>query len=306
MAQLDEVVPESVPPAAAVARPAVDKPIAVLAVIGAQAIWASNNVVAKPLLAETAAPVIAVLRFSLAALLIFGPLFLIYHRAGHKLTRRDLWPLLVMGVAGQAVANTLFYPGLRYIPANDAGLLQITIPVWTLLLAFPVLGERPTALRWLGTALALIGAALLVVGHGLSGGQGANIWLGGLCVLGASMCWALYSLAGKSLLRRHPPGFVAAAINLVATAAIWPLSLPLGAWGELGSVTRWPPGFWLIMAYIVVVVAAANQWLYTFGLRRLEASVAAAFFYLGPLFTALMAAAWLGERPDACSSSAAC
>src|SRR6185437_14023569 len=63
---------------------------------------------------------------------------------------RKLWPRLMLAallnVTGWMVLMGL---ALLWLPASEAALIAYTMPVWASLLAWPVLGERPTVLRTL-------------------------------------------------------------------------------------------------------------------------------------------------------------
>jgi drug/metabolite transporter (DMT)-like permease len=52
--------------------------------------------------------------------------------------------------------------GLAWLRASETAILAYTLPVWTVLLARPLLGERLTASRGLGLALGMAGVSLLV------------------------------------------------------------------------------------------------------------------------------------------------
>ena len=60
---------------------------------------------------------------------------------------RHLWPRLMLAallnVTGWMVLMGL---ALLWLPASEAALIAYTMPVWASLLAWPVLGERPTVL----------------------------------------------------------------------------------------------------------------------------------------------------------------
>ena len=67
-----------------------------------------------------------------------------------------IWPRLltaaVLNVTGWMVLMGL---ALLWLPASEAALIAYTMPVWASIIAWPVLGERPTVLRTLGLVMAL-------------------------------------------------------------------------------------------------------------------------------------------------------
>src|ERR1051325_5661235 len=82
---------------------------------------------------------------------------------------RHLWPRLVMAsllnVTGWMVLMGL---ALLWLPASEAALIAYTMPVWASLLAWPVLGERPTVLRTVALVMAFAGLAVIMGGNGIT------------------------------------------------------------------------------------------------------------------------------------------
>jgi drug/metabolite transporter (DMT)-like permease len=67
--------------------------------------------------------------------------------------------LLVLGVACTALAHTLFIRSLRSVTAHTASVVAALEPVYGIVLAFLLLGERPS-LRTLAGAALIVGAAI--------------------------------------------------------------------------------------------------------------------------------------------------
>jgi drug/metabolite transporter (DMT)-like permease len=259
-------------------------------------IWASNNIVAKIIMRETSPLMVALLRFTLAGLLFYLPVFLALHRGEQRFTRAE-WPrLILLGTTGTTGSLVLYLFGLRTTPANEAAIYQITTPLFVILIARLWLGEHITRARALGLGLAALGALLLVTGGGAVGLGGGDL-IGALFLLASSLTWAGYTLISKEILARRSPLLVLAAANLTAMAAIWPIAGLLGVWAELPSLLHWSPEAWLILAYLVAFMSTTSQWLYVRCLRDLNAGQASAFLYLQPLFTVVLAAIFLNEMP---------
>src|SRR5262249_48474215 len=73
------------------------------------------------------------------------------------------WPRLVLAaflnVTGWMVLMGL---ALLWLPASEAALIAYTMPVWAAMLAWPVLGERPTLLRTIALVMAFAGLASIL------------------------------------------------------------------------------------------------------------------------------------------------
>lgn len=102
---------------------------------------------------------------------------------------RHLGPrLLVIALLGTAAAHLLFYLGASRTSAIEAALCLQIEPAYVLLLAWLVLGHRPTPRRVLAIAVLLAGIALAVGGVGISSSIG--VWL----LLATPLCWQLSHL----------------------------------------------------------------------------------------------------------------
>jgi drug/metabolite transporter (DMT)-like permease len=259
-------------------------------------IWSSNNIVGKVIMREASPLMVALLRFTFAGLFFYLPVFLALHRGPQRFSRGDWQRLLLLGVGGTAGSLVFYLSGLMTTPATEAGIYQVTTPLFVIVIARIWLGERLSRVRALGIVLAAIGATALVTGGGAIGLGGGDL-VGALLLLASNVTWSGYTLLSKEILARRSPLLVLAAANLVAMIAIWPLAGLLGAWSELPNVLHWSPTAWIIMLYLVALMSTSSQWLYVRCLREVHASQASAFLYLMPFFTAVMAAIFLGELP---------
>src|SRR3954463_7568422 len=81
---------------------------------------------------------------------------------------RALWPRLMLAallnVTGWMVLMGL---ALLWLPGREAALIAYTMPVWASMLAWPVLGERPTAVRTIALLMAFAGLAAIMGGNGI-------------------------------------------------------------------------------------------------------------------------------------------
>ncbi|MGI9132625.1 MAG: DMT family transporter [Rhodoferax sp.] len=120
---------------------------------------------------------------------------------------------LQVGVLGGLLYAVLAYNGFAYAPAGHASVLMPgSLPLWTALLALPVLGERIAPLRALGLAL-IIGGDLLVGGSSLLHAlDGSGVWRGDVLFILAALVWSGYSV----LVRRFALDAVRATIAITA------------------------------------------------------------------------------------------
>jgi len=183
---------------------------------------------------------------------------------------RALWPRLMLAallnVTGWMVLMGL---ALLWLPASETALIAYTMPVWASLLAWPVLGERPTWLRTVSLLLAFAGLAAIMGGNGVT--ASAAKLPGILMALTGSIGFALGTVLAKKLPLDMAP---------IPAAAwqIWLGCFPIAIIGlaiettHLGNVSQL--GWWLLIYSTVIQFCIAYvSWFAA--LSRLPASVAA-------------------------------
>ena len=92
---------------------------------------------------------------------------------------------------------------LLWLPASETALIAYTMPVWASLLAWPVLGERPTLLRTVSLVMAFAGLAAIMGGNGVDGPRRQAA--GDIDGAGGSIGFALGTVLAKKLPLRLPP-----------------------------------------------------------------------------------------------------
>jgi drug/metabolite transporter (DMT)-like permease len=95
---------------------------------------------------------------------------------------------------------TLAFFALKHLPLSIAAPIRATSPFWTILIAIPFLGERPTSLQWFAMAITLIGFWLFSVVGRREGIQFTrDRWVG--CMVAATALGALSGIYDKVLLQ---------------------------------------------------------------------------------------------------------
>jgi len=210
-------------------------------------------------------------------------------RAPRPWTAADTASCLVLGAA-MAAYQVCYFRAVTLTGVAVAALLAIcSAPLMIALLAAALLGERLTPVMRVSLALAVSGAAFLVVGpRGLdeiSGGFG----LGAVSALGAGLSYAVYAVAAKRLLLRMAPLPQAAATFTLAALLLSPaLMAERAIWAPLAA--GWP-----LLLYLGLGPTALSYALFTTGLARVPATVAGIATLLEPLTAATLGLLWFGE-----------
>jgi drug/metabolite transporter (DMT)-like permease len=259
-------------------------------------IWSGNTVISKLVMHEVSAAQLALVRFSLGVLAFHVPLYLLLRRHGPALERHEWWRLVVIGAGGAGTSVLLFTIGLSYAPATYTSLISMIGPPLTALLAFVLFREVLGWTRAIGTAIAFLGAALLVTGGQFAEPQ-PGLLVGTAYLIGSQATWSIYILYGKPLLAHRPPVLIMATSHLFALLSVWPLSIPIGGWEFVWEAPGWSAGVWLGVMYLAFVNTGLSHLLFIYALREVSSAQAVSYTYLQPPMTALMAMLTLGEQP---------
>src|ERR1041385_5585836 len=183
---------------------------------------------------------------------------------------RALWPRLVLAAALNVGAwMVLMGLALLWLPASEAALIAYTMPVWASLIAWPVLGERPTVLRAIALVMAFAGLAAIMGGNGIAASEAKLPGI--LMALGGSIGFAVGTVLAKKLPLQLPP----------ITAAAWQIGvgcLPVALVGLLIEHSNWQAVTnigWLLVVYSTVIQFCVAYVAWFAALARLPASVAA-------------------------------
>lgn len=203
------------------------------------------------------------------------------------------WLIIVAGFFGIFAYNALVFVGLTISPASDGALIVPTInPVLTVLFA-TFIGERLTANKIAGVAIATVGAAV-VIGAATGLTFTGQRLLGDVLMLGGAAAWSAYATIGAITTRHGSPLGVTAVASLAGAAMLFPLGFLEHGYADVPS---WPLTAWLDVAYLVVFATIVGFVLFYWAVRRFGAGMASMVSYLVPIFALVQAVLILGEHP---------
>lgn len=194
---------------------------------------------------------LATFRFASGAACLF---VLVAYRGAMRLPPRADWPIIASIGGLQMMAFTaLGLTAMQYTDAGRAAVLGYTTPLWGVLAAWLLAGQRPTAWQGLALAVGMAGVALICSPLEMDWTR-HGVVKGNLFLLLAAICWSLVILH----VRRHP--FVARPIELAPWQMLF-AAVPLGlaAWMLEGVPTgvAWTGQLGGLLTYIGPVATSA-------------------------------------------------
>ena len=259
-----------------------------LAPLGAVLIWSGNMTINQLTVGTIAPSSIAFLRWVLA-LAVLTP-FVLPSAWQHRGVILRQWPkLAVLGLIGMALWQGLAYVAAETTSATNMGILAAMVPLLTVLLSALILREAPSLGGSLGGIVALLGVSVLLGrGNPLSLLQ-LEVALGDLLMVIAATCYALYGV----MLKRWPLDLPPWVVLYVQVGFAVLFLLPGYLLGPMTPVDS--HNVWLIL-YAGIPASIITTFLWMRAIRQIGASQASIFINLMPLFSALIAMAFLNER----------
>ena len=213
-----------------------------------------------------------------------GPRFLPQGNKAWKYT-------FLMALLGTMGYQLLFMNGMKWTAAGDASLIIPMNPVFTVLLAIPLLGQKLSLRMVFGLLIGLVGVATVVGWSPNTEIPFNHRLIGAVMIALAALTWAATSNLTKMALI---DGTIGTSLEIVVWYSIvgWILLTP---W-MLAEV--WQSGIpipntteWISVAYLGLIYTVLTYAWFARGIDRIGATAAASYVFLVPVFGVL--SGWL-------------
>lgn len=222
----------------------------------------------------------------LLAFLLFLPIYLNHRKNDAKhMTMNDYICLISLAILGTPLTLIPLYIGITLTDSLTNSVLVATGPLLTIIGGYLFLKEKIQKNEKVGIIIALIGSAIIIIGPSLGNGQ--NSLVGGLLVFLSNLIWTIFLLLSKKL--KINSTTMSMASYLVSIPIFLLLSL-LNVQSAILNVQSIPG-----IVYMAILGSIVAFWTYLKGQEGIEASEAAVFTYLQPIFAFPLSFFWLKE-----------
>jgi drug/metabolite transporter (DMT)-like permease len=253
--------------------------------------WAGNAIVGRLAAGHIPPVTLSFLRWGLAFLTIL-PFAWPHVRRDWPLIRSRLGLMIVLSITGISAFNTLQYWALEHTEALNTLLLQSALPLFVAVWSLILLGVRLTLAQASGVVLSLAGVVTILLHGDLTALAAIRFNKGDIIFIVALIIFGFYSVLSLKRPAIHGLSFVAFTFGCGAACLI-PLWI-----SELWSrpVMALDAANLLSLLYVAVFPSTLAYLCFNRGVQLIGANRAAPFFHVVPVFGAVMAIAFLGER----------
>lgn len=255
--------------------------------------WSGAWITARLAAYEAPPMTVTVGRFALAAVALVPAWWAIDRGERISLSRTDGALIAGMSLTGITTYTVLFLSGVELAPATDGAVITPGfVGVFSVLVAWALLRQRPTRLGLAGALVALAGA--LAAGWGALGEAGfdsARALGDGIFVV-AGAAYGAYTVLGERLSETVPPVTAIGLAAALGALGLAPIALLVKGVPDPGS---WTWRAWLNVAYLGLVATAVCFVTYYAAVQRLGVERTAPALGLVPLFTIVGANVLLGD-----------
>ncbi len=258
-------------------------------------VWGGTFTSARMLGKELDPIISAFLRFLVASSIL---LFLLYIKEGHfpRISKKQSFGLLGMGLTGIALYNLFFFYGLVHAEASRGSLITATNPLLTALGAAFLFKERFTLIRVTGFLLCISGAVLIISRGNIQILISDGIGTGEMAFIGCAFSWATYTLIGRFVSTNLSSLVVITYASVIGTVVLFLIALYTKGTGLFLVMSDLSLNAGLHLVYLAVLATVIGFVWFQDGIKILGAAKAAVFIYFMPVSAVFWAYIILHEK----------
>ena len=228
------------------------------------------------------ADVLVFLRFFITGIVLISLGYPGFRREGKKIVARDLGLFAMNGVVGVTLAIYLFHIAINmFTNASSSAVVFSVNPVFVMILARFINGEKWTARKWVSASVASVGVMLFA----MESGNFDMKSLASVGVMSASAClFALSTCIAKRVMSRYGAMMFVGFSSLFGSLFLVPIIAFRFTPDMSAEIMK---GIWIIL-YLSLVGTALGYALYFYGVMRTSAQGGSMSFFLKPVLASVL------------------
>jgi drug/metabolite transporter (DMT)-like permease len=253
--------------------------------------WAGNWVLGRAL-RDAVDPISLNFYRWVISIVVLAPFALPGLAAKREVIRRHAGILAFLALIGVSIFQSLVYLGLKSTTTVNAVLINCAAPLFILLSAWVLEGERATVRQLLGILVSVTGIMVILSRGDMALLRQLEFHAGDAWIVLAVAIWGVYSV----LLKRRPAELGGLHFLFVLSVLGVLFLAPAFAWQVWRSPPRMPTlNEGIAILYVGLAASVGAFLLWNRGIAAVGANAAGFSLYLLPVFGTLLAIAFLGE-----------
>jgi drug/metabolite transporter (DMT)-like permease len=252
--------------------------------------WGGTFVAGRSLVQNVGPFSAAFFRFAVASIFL---IFITWKVEGKifVLGRRQILPILLLGLTGVFCYNLFFFKGLKLIEAGRAAIIIANNPIFIALFSAVFFKEKLNPLKIAGILISVSGAIIVISRGDVPGILQGNLGLGEFYLFLCVISWVIFSLLGKAVMVELSP-LLSVTYSIISGMIL--LFVPALMEGPTDCIHYSISDWWNIFYLGFFGTALGFVWFYE-GINQIGPTRAGLFINFVPISAILLAFFLLGE-----------
>jgi drug/metabolite transporter (DMT)-like permease len=255
--------------------------------------WSLNWVIGRAIVGHVTPFALAYIRW-IVALALMLPFAWREIQANKEVIRRNWKMIAWLGFWGTGLHNVFAYAGLQYTTATNGVILNSSVPIMIIVLAWLIYRDTITRVQSLGVAISMLGVFAILTRGDLAVLANFQLNKGDIIVVVGMVFWAAYTV----FLRHKPVGLPGLALLACCASFGVVLLTPLFVVEMvfLDGRIELTPATLAAMLYVGIFPSFVGYIFWNRGVAEVGPNISGIFMHLMPVFGSLLAWLFLGEQ----------
>jgi len=245
--------------------------------------FASNFIIARVTSVVLSPITSSTLRFVIASIFLLM-IVLQKYRKLPKINIYQLFIIILLGTIGIAGDSLCFFSGLKYTTASKASVIVALNPIFLAIFSKIFFNEKLNLLKLTGIFISLIGTVVVITNGAVFSVLRGNISIGELYILGAVLCWVIFTLLGKSISENLDSIIILLYASIVGSIILAAIGFQQGSFIDFRKMN-----LWIMLGYLSIgtLGTAVSYKFYYESVYSIGASRSGIFLNLVPVFATI-------------------